>query len=501
VIDEAATPVDSTGVLTDEARQLVGILHRVHGHALRGLLQQRAARMKAGLPGFAQETARIREGHWAVAPAPPDLADRRVEITGPVERKLMRSALRCGARVFMADFEDALSPTWTNVIEGHRNVAAAADESIGDGPDGERATLTVRPRGLHLPEPRVLVDGQPVAASLFDAALLAMHAAPSLAARGSGLYLYLPKMESHHEAQWWDAVLVDLERRVGLQPESIRVTVLIETLPAAFQMDEILYALRGRITGLNAGRWDYLFSLIKHLGHRTDHLLPDRSQLTMQVPFLAAYAERLVETCHRRGAHAIGGMAAFIPNRRDPERNARALAEVRSDKEREAALGYDGTWVAHPDLVPVAMEVFDRTLGVRADQRSVRHGLDANPATLLDTSIEGGKVTPAGVRTNVGVTLQYLEAWLGGKGAVAINDLMEDAATAEISRCQLWQWVRHGLVSRADIRAVMEDEQARLLGAGHDPDRLKLAASLLTDASLCHELPPFLTLLALDYLP
>ena len=428
-------------VLTADALALVGTMSRGHDHTRRGLLAaraERAASLRAGaVLQLDPATAWIREGDWSVAAAPADLQDRRVEITGPVDRKMMVSALNSGAKVFMADFEDSLSPTWSNVISGQQNVRDALThtlsfrrpdgrvDTVGDAP----ATLVIRPRGLHLDERHVLADARPVGAALFDVSIAALHGASAAAANGSGLYLYLPKLESHHEAEWWDAVLSDLERRLRLEIGSIKVTVLVETILAAFEMDEILYALRDRIVGLNAGRWDYLFSIIKRLAG--GDVLPDRGQLTMTVPFMAAYARRLVAVAHRRGAHAIGGMSAFIPNRSEPAVTERALRAVRSDKDREAALGYDGTWVAHPDLVPVALEVFDGALGDRPHQLGTRPAAD-DMAALVDLTVPDGEITMAGLRANVSVALRYLEAWLAGRGAVAIDDLMEDAATAEI---------------------------------------------------------------------
>ena len=453
----------------------------------------------------------MRDGDWQVRPAPADLTDRRCEITGPAERKMMIGAFNCGARVFMCDIEDALSPGWANVIDAQRNIRDAADLALTfERPDGSVdrlndriATPVIRPRGLHMNERRVLVDGAQPSASIFDATLLAFHSAARFQARGSSLYLYLPKIESHREAAWWNTVLGDLEARLGLEHGSIRVTVLIETILAAYEMEEILHALRDRITALNAGRWDYIFSVIKKFGFDPAYSLPDRSQVTMTVPFMATYAKRLVAICHRRGAHAIGGMSAFIPNRRNPEVTERALAAVRTDKEREAGLGYDGTWVAHPDLVPVATEQFDKVLGDRPNQLEVRPQVEADASGLLATAIPGGAVTRAGLNNNVSVALQYLEAWLAGRGAVAINDLMEDAATAEISRSQLWQWVRHGqtledgtLVTAALVSAALDTEVARLSDAGLDPAKLEIAADLVRQVALADDLPDFLTLVA-----
>jgi malate synthase len=506
-------------VLTDEALALLGTMSRVHDHARRGMLEARRARALRLADGeelgLDPATAGLRDGDWRVAPAPADLADRRVEITGPVDRKMMVSALNSGAKVFMADFEDSLSPRWDNVLAGQVNVRDAAARTITfERPDGtvdrlaeQIATLVVRPRGLHLEESNLEVDGTAMGASLVDVTLAALHSAETATAQGSGLYLHLPKLESHHEAEWWDAVLADLERRLRLPVASIKVTVLVETILAAFQMDEILYALRDRIVGLNAGRWDYIFSVVKRLGNAPEHLLPDRRQVTMTVPFMAAYAERLVSTAHRRGAHAIGGMSAFIPNRRRPEVTEAALAAVRADKQRESGLGYDGTWVAHPDLVGVALEVFDEVLGDAPNQLDVVPPLAQDVTALVDTAVPGGQITLAGLKENISVALQYLEAWLGGRGAVAINDLMEDAATAEISRTQVWQWVAHDVVTADGVAITAQlvetellAEQERLVHEGLDPDRVELAADLFRATALDAALPEFLTVPAAAHL-
>ncbi|RMF84522.1 MAG: malate synthase A, partial [Nitrospirae bacterium] len=379
--------------------------------------------------GFLPETEAVRRGDWRVAETPPDLEDRRVEITGPSsDAKMMINALNSGARVYMADLEDSMSPTWANVLAGHANIAAAVRRELAwDAPDGRAyrladrtAVLMVRPRGWHLPEPRVLVDGRPISASLFDLALFIHRNGRELLARGSGPYLYLPKLESHLEARLWNDAFLMAQDAVGIPRGSIRATVLVETVPAAFEMEEILYELREHAAGLNAGRWDYIFSLIKRLG-RSGPVLPDRAQITMTAPFMRAYTELLVATCHRRGAHAIGGMAAYIPSRRDPEVNARALAKVREDKEREAGDGFDGTWIAHPDLVPVATPVFDAALGDRPHQKHrLREDVSVTADDLLRLEVPGGRITEAGVRTNVGVALEYIASWLAGSGAVAI---------------------------------------------------------------------------------
>jgi malate synthase len=388
------------------------------------------------------------------------------------------NALNCGARVFMADFEDSNSPTWENMVEGQRNLSDAIARTIRlETPGktyelGERvATLLVRPRGWHLVERHFEVDGEPISGSLFDFGLYLLRNHAALAALGSGPYFYLPKLESHLEARLWHRVFCRAQDELGIARGTVRATVLIETILAAFEMDEILHELGEHATGLNAGRWDYLFSVIKKLGHRPEFVLPDRAAVGMGVPFMRAYAELLVHTCHRRGAHAIGGMAAFIPNRRDPEVNATALARVREDKEREVSQGYDGTWVAHPDLVPVAMEVFDRVLGERPNQLGVlRDDIVPDAGALLDVASTPGEITQDGLRNNISVGIQYLQAWLRGSGAVAINNLMEDAATSEISRAQVWQWVRHGRFSADDVARVTDEEMARL-GPDHDQAR------------------------------
>ncbi|HJR17197.1 MAG TPA: malate synthase A, partial [Gemmatimonadales bacterium] len=438
--------------------------------------------------------------------------DRRVEITGPVERKMMINALNSGAKVFMADFEDALSPPWVNVIAGQTNCMDAVRHALEyESPEGKRyqlggrlATLVVRPRGWHLEEKHLLVDGEAVSASLFDFGLYFFHNARELLDRGSGPYFYLPKLENHLEARLWNEVFQYAQDELGIPRGTIRGTVLIETILAAFQMDEILYELREHAAGLNAGRWDYLFSIIKNFRDSPEFVLPDRSQLSMSVPFMQAYTELLVKTCHRRDAHAIGGMAAFIPSRRDPEVNETALARVREDKAREARAGYDGAWVAHPDLVPVVEEVFTAVLSGQPHQKN-RQREDVQPRAdeLLDVRVPGGRVTAAGVRGNITVALQYLGAWLGGSGAVAINNLMEDAATAEIARSQLWQWIRHGAKTEEGMpitlercRRILAEETEALIAAGGDRERLERAGELLDSLISAEVFPEFLTLSA-----
>ena len=504
-------------VLTRPALDFVAALHREFDERRRSLLDARRARDARIAAGerydFLAETARVRAAEWRVAPAPPDLDDRRVEITGPVDRKMLINALNSGARVFMADFEDATSPTWENVVEGQANVADAVRRTLrftsSEGKEyalAERvATLVVRPRGWHLEEKHVEIDGRAVSASLFDFGLHLFHNARELLERGSGPYFYLPKLESHLEARLWNDVFVAAQEALGVPRGTIRATVLVETLPAAFEMDEILHELREHAAGLNAGRWDYIFSAIKKLRHREDALLPDRAQVTMAVPFMRAYTELLVRTCHRRGAHAIGGMAAFIPSRRDPEVNARALEKVREDKRRESGAGFDGTWVAHPDLVPVAREIFDGVLGGRPHQKHVlREDVSTTAAQLGDVRVPGGTITREGVAANIDVALRYLDAWLRGSGAVAIHNLMEDTATAEISRAQLWQWVRREAPlagGGAVTRALYREERERALGAlrreapaGGPAGRLDEAAALLDSLVLDDDFADFLTI-------
>ncbi|HVL53878.1 MAG TPA: malate synthase A [Vitreimonas sp.] len=511
-VDVLGPPVPGSDlVLTDEALGFVADLHRAFNPLRLELLDARRSRqaeLDSGImPRLLPETAEIREAGWRVAPAPADLDDRRVEITGPAEPKMMINALNSGARVFMADLEDALSPTWANVIGGQAALREAVRRTLAFD-SGEKsyrlneqvATLVVRPRGWHLPEIHVEVDGDPVCAALFDFGLDLFHNGRERLARGTGPYFYLPKLESHVEARLWNDVFLAAQERLGIVRGSIRATVLVETITAAFEMDEILFELREHAAGLNAGRWDYLFSCIKRFRGRPDLVLPDRSQLTMSVPFMRAYTELLVKTCHRRGAHAIGGMAAFIPSRHDPAVNDTALARVREDKERESGDGFDGTWVAHPDLVPLAMEIFDRVLGDRPNQKDrLRDDVEVSGEQLMDLRVEGGRVTESGVRQNVSIALQYLDAWLGGNGAAAINNLMEDAATAEISRSQLWQWrttatpLDDGRVVTRELYEQVRDEELAALG-GRGQGHLGNAADLLDELVLSDDFAEFLTL-------
>jgi malate synthase len=488
-------------ILTTDALAFVERLQRELNPVRLELLRRRQERQReldAGVnPGFLAETRELREREWRVAPAPADLQDRRCEITGPVDRKMMINALNSGARVFMADFEDANSPTWENVVQGQANVRDAVRREITLDTEeksyrlnDEIATLMIRPRGWHLSERHVTIDGEDASASLFDFGLVMFHNARELLARGSGPYFYLPKLESHLEARLWAQAFALAEDELGLPPGSIRCTVLIETVLAAFEMEEILYELREYGCSLNAGRWDYIFSCIKKFRTR-GWVLPDRAQVTMAVPFMHAYTELLVRACHRRGAHAIGGMAAFIPSRKDPEVNRVALAKVREDKERESSAGFDGTWVAHPDLVPIATEIFDAVLGDKPNQVDrLREDVVPDEAALLSIPDTPGEITEQGLRTNVSVGVRYLDAWLHGVGAAAIDNLMEDAATAEISRSQVWQWVRAGRFEAGEVRREIE-----AVDAGVE------AKELFAELALAPNLEDFLTVPAYTRLP
>jgi malate synthase len=500
-------------VLTAEAIEFLSVLAREFAGAREELLAARHARalaLRAGeLPNFLPQSAAIRAGDWRVPPAPADLADRRVEITGPTERKMVINALNSGARMFMADFEDSNSPTWQNMLDGQRNLTDAIARTIRlETPEktyelNDRvATLLVRPRGWHLVERHLEVDGRPISASLFDFGLYLLRNHEALAELGSGPYLYLPKLESHTEARLWNQVFERAQDLLGIPRGTVRATVLIETILAAFEMDEILYELGEHATGLNAGRWDYLFSVIKKLGHRPEFVLADRNTIGMGAPFMRAYAELLVATCHRRGAHAIGGMAAFIPSRRDAEVNRVALARVREDKQREASQGYDGTWVAHPDLVPVAMEIFDGVLGDKPNQLdSLREDVVPSAAALLDVAAQKGEITLDGLRNDVSVGIQYLAAWLDGNGAVAIFNLMEDAATSEIARAQVWQWLRHCKFTPAEVARVTDEELAKLTENPPSPGLdYQRARRLFDQVATGEEFVEFLTLPAYDEL-
>ncbi len=515
-------------ILTPEALDLVGVLQRELGQRRHELLQARARRQDAlsagGTLDFLTSTEAIRsDTSWRVAPAAPGLIDRRVEITGPTDKKMTINALNSGAKVWLADFEDANTPLWGNMITGQLNLKDALDRKIDftseEGksyqlrPDDELATIVVRPRGWHLPEKHLLIDGERASGSLVDFALYFTHCARRQLEKGKGPYFYLAKMESHLEARLWNDAFVLAQDALGIPQGSIRATVLIETIPAAFEMDEILYELRDHSAGLNAGRWDYQFSIIKKFRTRgRDFVLPDRNAVTMTAPFMRAYTELLVKTCHARGAHAMGGMAAFIPNRRDPEVTATALAKVRDDKTRESQDGFDGSWVAHPDLVALCREVFDGVLGDKPNQLSKqRDDVHVTAAELLAIDKTPGAITEAGLRNDVSVGLQYLANWLAGTGAVAIFNLMEDAATAEISRSQIWQWLHNDIalaegpkVTRELVEQIITEELAKIraqLGGAFDAEQYEQATSLFTDVALADQYVDFLTLPAYERMP
>ncbi|MFI6389624.1 malate synthase A [Nonomuraea sp. NPDC050540] len=512
-------------VLTPEALDFVAALHRRFDARRLELLEARQTRQAelsaGGTLDFLPETKAVREGEWQVSAPAPGLEDRRVEITGPVDQKMTINALNSGAKVWLADFEDANAPLWDNCVAGQLNLRNALDRAIdfetgGKSyslkPDGELATIVVRPRGWHLNEKHALVDGQEVAASLFDFGLYFFHCARRQLAKGKGPYFYLPKMESHLEARLWNDVFVLAQDTLGIPQGTIRATVLIETYPAAFEMEEILYELREHSAGLNAGRWDYLFSVIKKFRTRgREFLLPERNAVTMTAPFMRAYTELLVRTCHKRGAHAIGGMAAFIPSRRDPEVNAVALEKVRADKTRESGDGFDGSWVAHPDLVPICREVFDGVLGERPNQLDrTREDVRVSAEDLLSVSATPGGITETGLRNNVDVALRYLAAWMGGLGAVAIHNLMEDAATAEISRSQIWQWIHNGIaladtgetVTKELVERIIADELAKIAKEpGYDAERYAQAEALFKEVALDDDFAEFLTLPAYARMP
>jgi len=507
-------------ILTPEAMDFVATLVREFNPERKRLLQlreERQARLDAGeKPDFLPETEPIRQGDWRVAPPPPDLIDRRVEITGPVDRKMVINALNSGAKVYMADFEDAHSPTWEGTVQGQINLYDAVRGTIEyRSPEGKEyrlnervAVLFVRPRGWHLIEKHVLIDGEPAPAALFDFGLYFFHNAHALIQKGTAPYFYLPKLESHLEARLWNQVFVRAQELLGIPRGTIRATVLIENILAAFECDEILYELREHSAGLNSGRWDYLFSIIRKFRNDAQLVLPDRATLTMTTPFMKAYSERVVQTCHRRGIHAIGGMAAQIPIRHDPEANAAAIAKVVADKEREISEGYDGTWVAHPGLVPIVMEVFEKHLPT-PNQLHVLPERTITAQELLN--FPRGDITEQGMRTNIAVSLRYLESWLRGTGCVAINYLMEDAATVEISRSQLWQWVQRkaqltdGRVITPELfRQMLGEELAKIeaeIGSeAYRNSRYADAAAILERVVLAPQFIDFVTLVAYDYI-
>ena len=502
-------------ILTHDALAFVADLQRRFNQTRKRLLALRAERQKrfdAGeTPDFLAETRHVREGDWTVAPIPADLQDRRVEITGPVDRKMIINALNCGAKVFMADFEDASSPVWTNMIEGQINLKDRWANRIDftDATTGKAyvlkdkpAVLIIRPRGWHLPERHIEIDGEEASGSLVDFGLYVFHNAKAALSAGSGPYFYLPKLESHLEARLWNDVFVAAQSALGLKVGTIKATVLIETLPAAFEMDEILFELKDHIVGLNCGRWDYIFSFIKKLARNAAFVLPDRSQVVMTKAFLRAYSLLLIKTCHRRGAFAMGGMAAQIPVKNNPEANAAAFAKVKADKEREAGDGHDGTWVAHPDLVPVAMEVFDRLMPQPNQLDKKREDVSVGRAQLLE--VHEGTRTEAGFRENIRVGVQYLEAWLRGRGAVPIYNMMEDAATAEISRAQIWQFVQYGVAledgTKVDAELFkrwlpqeMERVKTELGADAYAKGRFPEAIELFSKLSLAPNFEDFLT--------
>jgi malate synthase len=508
----ALRPEIETEILTPHATAFLTRLARQFEARRQELLARRRVRQQqidsGQMPDFLAETAIVREKEWKVAPIPHDLLDRRVEITGPVDRKMIINALNSSANVFMADFEDSNSPTWQNNLEGQFNLRDAVEGTISYvSPEGKRyelnprvATLMVRPRGWHLEERHFTVDAKPISGSLFDFGLYFFHNARALMANGTGPYFYLPKMESHLEARLWNDVFCFAQDELGIPRGSIRATVLIETILAAFEMDEILYELREHSAGLNCGRWDYIFSFIKKFRNRPDFVLPDRSIVTMDKHFLKSYVDLLIQTCHRRGIHAMGGMAAQIPIKNDPEANQKALDKVRQDKLREVTAGHDGTWVAHPGLVPIAKEIFDAHMKEANQIGRRREEVRVTAKDLL--AVTEGKITEEGLRWNIDVGLQYLESWLRGSGCVPIYNLMEDAATAEICRSQVWQWVRHGAklsdgraVTREMVRAVIAEQKDKLNGR-----RMAEAAEIFERMMTCADFAEFLTLVAYDYI-
>jgi malate synthase len=502
-------------VLTPAAIDFAVELEREFGAERRRLLARRAEiqrRLDAGWkPDFLPETKSIRDGDWRVAPIPRDLQDRRVEITGPTDRKMVINALNCGANVFMADFEDANTPTWENLIEGQANLGEAVHRTITfEDPrtgrhyslNGQTAVLFVRPRGWHLPEKHVLVDGEPMSGALFDFALFFFHNAKELVTRGTGPYFYLPKLESHLEARLWNNVFLHAQSRLGLPKGTIRATVLIETILAAFEMDEILWELRDHSAGLNCGRWDYIFSFIKKFAEDPNCLMPDRGQVTMATHFLRSYSLLLIKTCHRREVHAMGGMAAQIPIRDDPAANEAAMEKVRADKLREAGDGHDGTWVAHPGLVAIAKKIFDHEMPQDNQIARKRQDVHVTPSDLL--AVPEGTITEAGLRQNLNIGIGYIEAWLRGTGCVPLYNLMEDAATAEISRAQIWQWIRHRAelddgrtVDAALCRTVLDDELAKLRES-RSSGGYERAAKLFCELIEAPVFPEFLTIPAYD---
>lgn len=514
--------VASREILSEPALSFLAELHRKFNRERLSLLSRRRdvlKKIRSGqLPQFLTETKQLREADWQVASIPEDIRDRRVEITGPVDRKMVINALNSGAQVYMADFEDSHSPTWNGTLEGQLNLRDAVNRSIDfTSPEGRQYTLNqntavlfVRPRGWHLHEKHLVIDGEPMSASLFDFGLFFFHNAKKLLAQGKAPYFYLPKMESHLEARLWNEVFIFAQSRLGLSRGTVRATVLIETILAAFEMDEILYELREHSAGLNCGRWDYIFSFIKKFGHNPHFVLPDRSQVTMQSHFLRSYSELLIRSCHKRKIHAMGGMAAQIPIKNDTAANEAALAKVKADKEREARAGHDGTWVAHPGLVPVARQVFDSFM-LESNQihSKLREDVQVQPTDLL--SVPSGSITESGFRSNINVSLLYLESWLRGQGCVPLYNLMEDAATAEISRAQIWQWIRYDggrfangtritqKLFESTLDREVEEIHKRLKGRGSE-SKLDLAAQILREITISDSFTEFLTLPAYEHL-
>lgn len=523
IVGEISPPYEK--ILTPQAIAFLVKLHGQFNQERISLLQKRQDIQcvidEGSLPNFLTDTVTIRQDpSWEVAPAPDDLQRRWVEITGPTERKMMINALNSGADAFMADFEDANSPTWSNMIEGQMNLMDAVDGKMEYvSPEGKNyqlnektAVIFVRPRGWHLLEKHFLIDGQPISASLFDFGLYFFHNVQTLLKKGSAPYFYLPKIENHLEARLWNDVFLFAQEDLGVPRGTIRATVLLETILAAFEMEEILYELREHSAGLNAGRWDYIFSIIKKFRNQQTFLFPDRSEITMTVPFMQAYTQLLVKICHKRGAHAMGGMAAFIPSRKDKEINEKALRKVREDKLHESSLGFDGTWVAHPDLVPVAREIFEKALQGKPNQKDQKKDeIHVTAAELVDFNMPKSKITENGLRQNISIALQYIDSWLCGIGAVAIFNLMEDAATAEISRAQLWQWLHHpnaimdnGVTITPDLYRQLADEEMEKINVSYGENRssrkIEAARKLLDSLVLDNVFPQFLTLAAYDKL-
>ncbi len=514
-------PSEYTGILTPEAVRYLAEMARKFEGTRQELLKKRALRQQeidnGKLPGFLPETKKIRDSDWKVAPIPKDLEVRRVEITGPVDRKMLVNALNSGADVFMADFEDSHTPTWHNNLQGHINLRDTVNKTIKfTSPEGKlyalkekTATLLVRPRGWHLNEKHFVVEGRPISGSLFDFGLYFFHNAQALIKNGTGPYFYLPKMESHLEARLWNDVFNFSQDKLRIPRGTIRATVLIETILAAFEMDEILFELKDHSSGLNCGRWDYIFSFIKKFRNKPEFLLPDRAEVTMDKAFLKAYVELLIKTCHRRGIHAMGGMAAQIPIKSDPSANEAALEKVRQDKLREVKAGHDGTWVAHPGLVPIALEIFDKHMPLPHQIHVKREDVNITVKDLL--SVPQGEITEKGLRVNINVGVLYFESWLRGIGCVPLYNLMEDAATAEISRTQVWQWIRHGaklsdgrVVTEPLVKKIMAEELETIrktLGPEkYDSGKFKLASELFINMMTRKDFPEFLTLVAYEHL-